>query len=70
MSRQGDDPMPKQRTRPEQRAYEERMKRLKLLLELEALPPERTLTLSEEEKDCRLSNLDLKILRRIIQCKE
>jgi hypothetical protein len=59
--------MPKQRTKLEQQAYEARMKQLKQLLEQEALRQEETPIRSDEEKDCRLSNLDLNILRSIIQ---
>ncbi len=59
--------MAKVRTKLEQQAYEARMKWLKQSLEHEALPPEGAINLSEEESDRRLSNRDLKILRRIIQ---
>jgi hypothetical protein len=62
--------MGKQRTEQEQRAYEARMKQLKQLLDHETSQPEPTRTMSEEEKDCRLSNRDLKILRRVIQLKQ
>jgi hypothetical protein len=59
--------MPKQRTKLEQQAYEVRMKQLKRLLEQEALRQEDIPIRSDEEKDCRLSSLDLNILRSIIQ---
>ena len=59
--------MPKQRTKLEQQAYEARMKQLKRLLEQEALQQEEIPIRSDEEKDCRLSNRDLNILRSIIQ---
>jgi hypothetical protein len=59
--------MPKQRTILEQQEYEARMKRLKQSLEQDALRQEEIPTGSDEEKDCRLSNLDLNILRSIIQ---
>jgi hypothetical protein len=59
--------MPKQRTKLQQQAYEARMKQLKQLLEQEALQQEEIPIRSDEEKDCRLSNLDLNILRSIIQ---
>jgi hypothetical protein len=59
--------MSKQRTKLEQQAYEARMKQLKQLLEQEALRQEEIPIRSDEEKDCRLSNLDLNILRSIIQ---
>jgi hypothetical protein len=66
-SRQEDDPMPKQRTILEQQEYEARMKRLKQSLEQDALRQEEIPIRSDEEKDCRLSNLDLNILKSIIQ---
>jgi hypothetical protein len=43
------------------------MKQLKRLLEREISRQERVLALSEEQKDGRLSNGDLKVLKRIIQ---
>jgi hypothetical protein len=58
--------MPKQRTKLEQQAYEARMKQLKQSLEQDVLLQEE-IPRSDEEKDRRLSNLDLIILRSIIQ---
>jgi hypothetical protein len=62
--------MPKQRTKLQQQAYEARMNQLKQLLEQEALRQKEIPIRSDEEKDCRLSNLDLNILRSIIQSEQ
>jgi hypothetical protein len=60
-------PMPKQRTEQEQRAYDKRVKQLKQSLEHELSQPESTLTLTEAERDHRLSSQDLKILSTVIE---
>jgi hypothetical protein len=59
--------VPKQRTEQEQRAYDKRVKQLKQLLEHELWQPESTLTLTEAEKDHRLSSQDLKVLNSVVE---
>jgi hypothetical protein len=62
--------MSKQRTKLQQQAYEARMNQLKQSLEQEALRQKEIPIRSDEEKDCRLSKLDLNILRSIIQSEQ
>jgi hypothetical protein len=61
--------MPKARTNLEQQAYEERIGLLQQTLLQEALPREAVTKRSGKDSVCQLSNLNLKILRHLIQIK-